>query len=250
MDKDALVIKIVNRYIGVEGGYLGDFSYRTHKDFYPEYCDLCKNPDLIDGTTRERFIHIFKNSTSKEQAKIVYGVIERFPVGLGPTTRSEELKNKLIKEAEKLEQGDYVENPRLNYTATHIIEILEDATSLIENRKASSAIDRVHTAFHGYLRDICSKEKIDFTEKEDLVKLIKKLFAQHQKLKINHKTHEIQNIVKNLVSIANSLSPVRNQGSRAHPNKKVLDENESILVINAVRTTLIYIDSKIKEAQT
>ena len=38
------VLKVVNRYIGVDGGYLGDFSYRTHADFYPEYCDLDTDP--------------------------------------------------------------------------------------------------------------------------------------------------------------------------------------------------------------
>jgi hypothetical protein len=27
------VIQVVNRYIGVSGGYLGDFSYRTHAEF-------------------------------------------------------------------------------------------------------------------------------------------------------------------------------------------------------------------------
>jgi hypothetical protein len=26
------VMKVVNRYIGVSGGYLGDFSYRTHAE--------------------------------------------------------------------------------------------------------------------------------------------------------------------------------------------------------------------------
>jgi hypothetical protein len=31
---------IVNQYIGVSGGYLGDFSYRTHAKFYPLYCEL------------------------------------------------------------------------------------------------------------------------------------------------------------------------------------------------------------------
>ena len=25
---------VVNQWIGVNGGYLGDFSYRTHVDFY------------------------------------------------------------------------------------------------------------------------------------------------------------------------------------------------------------------------
>ena len=31
---DGEITRIVNRYIGVSGGYLGDFSYRTHVDFY------------------------------------------------------------------------------------------------------------------------------------------------------------------------------------------------------------------------
>jgi hypothetical protein len=38
------IARLVNRYIGVSGGYLGDFSYRTHAEFYPEYCDLDINP--------------------------------------------------------------------------------------------------------------------------------------------------------------------------------------------------------------
>ena len=47
----AEIMKIVNRYIGVTGGYLGDFSYRTHADFYPEYCDLEIDPHRYEGTT-------------------------------------------------------------------------------------------------------------------------------------------------------------------------------------------------------
>jgi hypothetical protein len=47
------VIRIVNRYIGVEGGYLGDFSYRTHEEFYLEYCDLDINPfDYLEERVR------------------------------------------------------------------------------------------------------------------------------------------------------------------------------------------------------
>jgi hypothetical protein len=29
------VVRVVNDYIGVSGGYLGDFTYRTHQEFYP-----------------------------------------------------------------------------------------------------------------------------------------------------------------------------------------------------------------------
>lgn len=57
------VIRLVNRYIGVSGGYLGDFSYRTLADFYPEYCGLDLNPFVVlpDGTTRERYIAVLKS---------------------------------------------------------------------------------------------------------------------------------------------------------------------------------------------
>lgn len=53
---DREIARIVNRYIGVSGGYLGDFSYRTHADFYREYCDMDINPYAYEGTIRERFI--------------------------------------------------------------------------------------------------------------------------------------------------------------------------------------------------
>jgi hypothetical protein len=84
------IMRVVNRYIGVSGGYLGDFSYRTHADFYPEYCDLEIDPTRVDGTTRERFITILSSVEPRQQARILRGVTERFPVGAGPDSRTEE----------------------------------------------------------------------------------------------------------------------------------------------------------------
>lgn len=41
------VMVMVNRWIGVSGGYLGDFTYRTHAEFYPEYCGLAYDPNEL-----------------------------------------------------------------------------------------------------------------------------------------------------------------------------------------------------------
>jgi hypothetical protein len=65
------VTRLVNRYIGVQGGYLGDFTFRTHADFYPEDWDLQINPYDFDGTTRERFIEILSTRTARDQARVV-----------------------------------------------------------------------------------------------------------------------------------------------------------------------------------
>ena len=244
-----LILKIVNRYIGVDGGYLGmpdsnRFTYKSHTEFYPEYCNLNKQPDDLSGTTRARFIQIFEGSNSIEQSKIIKGVIDRFPLGEGPRTRNEALRRDLLEEASRLEKKGIVDDPNLNQQ--HILDLINDADVLIKNRNASSAVDRFHTALHGYLRDLCDQASIVYSNSDDLVKLIKKLQKDHPKLQVTIKSSEIQNILKNFVSMADSLNPVRNQGSRAHPNKTILEETEAVLVINAIKVIINYIEEKIK----
>src|SRR5687768_3275001 len=75
------IYTVVNRYIGVKDGYLGDFSYRTHTDFYPLFCDLDIDPNQYAGTTRERFIEILSQSTPEVQAAILRGVLKKYEPG-------------------------------------------------------------------------------------------------------------------------------------------------------------------------
>lgn len=251
MKTQALVKKLVNRYIGVDGGYLGvpdkvRFTYRSHEDFYPEYCDLTKDLHTYEGTTREKFIAIFEDSTPKEQAMIIKGAVQRFPISEKFGTRTEELKQELLREAAKLEKINLVSNPNLVSTSEVVFESLTDAESLIRERKPVSAVDRVHTAFHGYLRYLCTEDNIEFGKSDDLVFLVKKVVGGHSKLTIADKEHEIKNIIRNLASISDSLNPIRNSGSLAHPNENLLEDAEATLVINCVRTLLIYFDAKFK----
>src|SRR3981189_2334475 len=97
MKPEMLIMKLVNRYIGVDSGYLGlpdenRFSYRTYEEFYSEYCGLARDLSSFEGTTRQRFIAVYLASTSKEQAQIIRGTLERFPTGEGLASRTEALK--------------------------------------------------------------------------------------------------------------------------------------------------------------
>lgn len=245
-----LIVQLVNRYIGVSEGYLGlpeekRFTYRSHEDFYPEYCDLYKDPKKYEGTTRDRFIAIFRASSAKEQAKIIRGIIKKFPVGEGPSTRTEAAREDFLNEASKLEKLGYIPDPNLAFSSEVVFEALEDAASLIKERKAVSAVDRVHTAFHGYLRSVCTQAGIVFDEEDDLVALVKKVFASHPKLQIAVRGSDIENISKSLSAISHSLNPIRNRASLAHPNETLLLEPEATLVINTVRTLMTYLESKL-----
>jgi TIR domain len=107
--------KIVERYIGVSQGYLGDFTHSTHASFYPEYCGLEINPDDYQRpqdeqrtTIRKRFIAILENSCPQTQAKIIRGVLQRFSLNSldkTPITRTKELYEELMTIAQRLENA-------------------------------------------------------------------------------------------------------------------------------------------------
>src|SRR5260370_7934299 len=88
--------RLVKQDSGGSSGYLGDFSSPTHAAFYHEYCDLDINPYEYEGTTRERFITILSSLPPRDQAAIVRGVINRFPVGEGPATRTAEPRKEFL----------------------------------------------------------------------------------------------------------------------------------------------------------
>lgn len=144
------IYSVVNDYIGVKDGYLGDFSYRTHREFYPYFCDLDIDPEDYGRTTGERFIQVLASSTSQVQAKILLGVLKKYP----PTSseQRERLAPALKAMIVRLEGGaQVIESGRPQVTSEVVERALADAETLLERGKATSAVDRVHTALHGYL---------------------------------------------------------------------------------------------------
>lgn len=49
------ISRLVYNWIGVEGGYLGSFSYASHDRFWLEVCDQAVSTGAFPGTTRECF---------------------------------------------------------------------------------------------------------------------------------------------------------------------------------------------------
>ena len=136
-------MKIVNRYIGVTGGYLGDFSYRTHADFYPEYCDLEIDPHRYEGTTRQRFIAIISEQEPWVQARIVRGVTERFPVDgpASPPTRTKELRSELLKWADRL-HGIVVNSTIPRTSRADVSQAITDTETLLQSRSGAPVSGR------------------------------------------------------------------------------------------------------------
>ena len=242
------VMLIVNQYIGTSGGYLGDFSYRTHAEFYPEYCDLDINPSDYPGTTRERFMTILESARPEIQAKIIRGVITRFPPDAEnkPLSRTPELAGQLTQIVLRLRGSPSVPNPDLRLTSAAVERAIEDAQLMIDKGRPVSAVDRVHTALHGYLRAACKEEGIAYDADDGMAKLLKFLRQQHPSLRdLGPRPQNSERILQSFAQVMDALNPIRNNLSVAHPNEEFLGSDEALLVIDAARTILRYLDGKL-----
>jgi Abortive infection C-terminus len=247
------ITRIVNRYIGVSGGYLGDFSYGSHSDFYAEYCDLDLDPFdyLAEGTTRERFIAVLEHTSPQEQARIIRGVLEKYPAGSTPpvgsnAVRTEQAAADLLALAERLERRGLVAAATPTLTSEVVTRALDDAETLLQRGGPTSAVDRVHTSLHGHLRHLCQEAGITFEREDTMVVLLKKLLASQPRLQdLGPRANDIERVLRASGSILDALNPVRNNASVAHPNDDLLGREEAQLVINVSRSLLSYLDAKL-----
>lgn len=243
--KKSEINKLVYKYIGVSGGYLGDFSYQGHFEFYVEL-DLDINPYEYKGTTKERFIKILKTSSADVQSRILEGVLKHFPVG-SSSLRTSEKADEIRVWINRLRSGPQVEQPTLGITNEVVERALLDAQVLIKSSGATSGVDRIHTALHGYLQEVCRSAGLTTAEDSAITDLFKRIREAHPAF-CDHspRSEDVIRVQRALATILDSFNPLRNKASVAHPNPQLLPEPEAMLVINTARTILRYIDERVR----
>lgn len=243
------ISRVVYDYIGVDAGYLRGFTYGIHQEFYPRYCDLDIDPLEMHGTTRARFITILKRENPTNQAKILKGVLHKFPLTSFPEDEREEkqkIRNEIKDMIRKLKGYAPITSPNLAITSDVVERAINDANTLMEKSGATSGVDRIHTALHGYLKAVCEKQNISFPKRASLTVLLKTLRNEHPAFQKDvPRKKDIGKILLSLGTILDALNPIRNLGSVAHPNIELLEEDEAQLVINTAQTVLHYFNSKL-----
>ena len=244
------ILTVTRGYIGVNSGYLGDFSYRTHEEFYPMYCELEINPLEFEGTTRQRFETILETVDNVSQAKILIGVLKKYPVAYFPEAehpRKRQLEIELRSIIARLQGQIPITKPTLNITSDIVERAIADTAILVEKNGPQSGVDRIHTALHGYLKAVCSNIGITVDEFDSLTNLFSKLKQNHPSLQGNGaRQEEIDQIIRSFSNVLDKLNPIRNKASVAHPNDQILEKDEALFVINAAQTILHYLNSKFK----
>lgn len=239
-------IKQVTHYIGVESGYLGDFNRAELQTFYLDH-GLDFDIDDYEGTTRARYVDILLKAPPDVQARILRATLDRFPTIHGSKFRTIELRARVTALAERCD-GHMVTASIPADASAVVLRALADAEALLESTGATSGVDRLHTALHGYLKQACDSAGIVLSAKDpDITLLWSTLRQEHPRLELSGpQADNVLKIQRAFAKILDGLNPIRDRASMVHPNDDLLEPDEARLVINSVRTLLSYLEAKLR----
>jgi hypothetical protein len=144
-----------------------------------------------------------------------------------------------------------VDSPQLEVASDVVERALRDVERLLITQGAVSSVDRIHAAFHGYLRALLSGAEIAFLQEASITALFKMLREQHPSLREPRaRSGDIDKILRAAAVIVDALNPVRNHATVAHPNEELLEDPEAMLVVNRVRTLLHYLNARTRAIVT
>jgi hypothetical protein len=142
-----------------------------------------------------------------------------------------------------------VASPSPRITTEAIESALADAELLLRSRGPTSALDRAHTAMHGYLRAAIDRGGNNARSTASVTELFKQL-RMMELVEFVSRADETKRIIMALASIVDAANTLRNTASGAHPTSEVLEAPEAMLVINAVRSLVHYLDERLKDRHT
>lgn len=140
----------------------------------------------------------------------------------------------------------HVVSPAKTLSAPEVVErALKDADHLLHTSGPVSCVDRLHTALHGYLRDVCGKAGLALSADASLTMLFKLLRTEHPSFKsLGPQDQEMGRVLASQASTVDALNTLRNRASVAHPNEALLGEPEAMLMVNITRSLFHYIEAK------
>jgi hypothetical protein len=240
------------KILEMNSGYVSDFSNRTFQSFILEitHNDIYDSKYSISGDSKANRLRTFWNIESNFTvgslllALINYWKMNRIANNVEISIQEERLMWECLEIAENLKRKTSIKN----------IDVIKDISkeedfltlskliheSIYQNEPRTS-LDRLHTLLTKYIRLLCEKKSINV----DKNKPIHSLFGEYIKyLKLNKliESEMTERILKSSISIIEAFNEVRNNKSLAHDNQ-LLNNRESILIINNIINTIDYIES-------
>lgn len=248
----------IEKFLGMGGGYVMDFSDRTFQEFVGDATGIDINDSKYHYASNSKanrlraFIKIESNYIFGKllSAFCEYWIARVNVGGKSYTDEEEALYREYNKIAERLKQENIVEHIdaiKPNSDSRDFALLAKSIKESIEKNEPEAALDRLHTFVVKYIRQLCDIHAISYDKNETL----NSLFGKYVKHLISSKLVEsimTEKILKFSINIIEAFNDVRNNKSFAHDNA-ILNYHESILIFNNVSNTIRFLEKIESEIQ-
>lgn len=119
---------------------------------------------------------------------------------------------------------------------------IEDAELFMRDGKFDSAFDRIHTAFHGYLRKKLDYLNETYNESDTLSQLFNKLHSHISSQLSSEYSDIVRTTLRSASGIISSINDLRNKFSLVHPNQCIISSREAEFCIKLVKELSDYVE--------
>ncbi len=241
---------LLEDFLDMGQGYILDFYNSTLQEFVNEKVgvDIYSKKYSLKGDSKAKRIREFWRL---ESDYLVSQLIEAFIVyyQFGRTRNPnyfkapKEQEEKCKKIVERLKEGG-VSTQLSNITplddSDDFKKLSKSIIESIENNEPELALDRLHTFFMKYIRELCNKNGISFSNTDSLNAIFGK-YLKFIENKVGFESEMTKAILKYSISLLEKYNDVRNNSSFAHDNK-LLNYSESLYIFDTLARLKGFID--------
>jgi len=243
-DLTAFERRMLEKLLGMGGGYVLNFSDRTYAEFFVDYrVEIDAAQYRTGGDSKAKRMRTFWDVAANHtvgrvtEGLIAYGAQEEC---FGDSNHA------LIDDCRKIAQRLLADQPVAELDALTAIAderdfevIAEHVREAIEKNQPEGGLDRLHTFVHKFVRVACEPHGIAINRDKPL----HSVFGEYVKALRDGGHLEstmTERILKSSISVLETFNEVRNNKSLAHDNP-ILNYEESLLIFNHVAASIRFI---------
>ena len=214
-----------------DGGDWQELMANTECEFY-NISQLLKDVKWGNDTLKQSCIEVVRFILDRDSCNLTHiWNIEGTPNRV--ERKSIELYKKIISIIEDI---PIVQNaPMVNRTEV-TNRLLQNAEASISIGNPDEALDRMHTALHSHFRSICDQHDIEYSTKDRVDELSKKIGDHIQNNDSIETNNDVFKTLRSCNSILNNMNNLRNDYSLSHPNESLLSTSDAMFSINLARS--------------
>lgn len=243
-DLSAIEKSILEKFLGMESGYVLDFTNRTMQEFILDSTgrDIYDTAyDAGSGSKAYRMRKFWEVESNFVVAKVLNNLYQ-YAAMHGMSEIQISTCEKYERAVKRLGQDVPVQDLDAlleDFSDKGFSYLRDEIRDSIEQGKPESSIDRLHTYVMKFIHQVCAKHHLPINKDIALPSLLGQ-YLKHLRGQGLVDSDITDSILKSSISLLDTLNRVRNERSLAHDNP-LLNYHESILIFNQVCSAIRFI---------